>query len=168
MPSTAPFTPEQCAAQLQALGAQIRAQRKALRLNATVTAEAAGLSRVTLHRIEKGEPSVTMGAWCNALAALGMELQAHTGAQGQPAAAPNRAGWIPARVALADYPQLRALAWQVHGTDTLTPAEALGIYERNARHLDMEAMPPHEKALLDALRLALQPTAQSAGASDAV
>ena len=168
MPSTAPILPEQCAAQLQALGAHIRAQRKALRLSATVTAEAAGLSRVTLHRIEKGEPSVTMGAWCNAMAALGMELQAHTGAQGQPAAAPNRAGWIPARVALADYPQLRALAWQVHGTDTLTPAEALGIYERNARHLDMEAMPPHEKALLDALRLALQPTAQSAGASDAV
>ena len=168
MPSTAPILPEQCAAQLQALGAHIRAQRKALRLSATVTAEAAGLSRVTLHRIVKGEPSVTIGAWCNALAALGMELQAHTGAQGQPAAAPNRAGWIPARVALADYPQLRALAWQVHGTDTLTPAEALGIYERNARHLDMEAMPPHEKALLDALRLALQPTAQSAGASDAV
>ena len=168
MPSKSPTNPEQCTAQLRALGEQIRAQRKALRLSATVTAEAAGLSRVTLHRIEKGEPSVTMGAWCNALAALGMELQAHTGAQGQPAAAPNRAGWIPARVALADYPQLRALAWQVHGTDTLTPAEALGIYERNARHLDMEAMPTHERALLDALRLALQRTAQSTGASDAV
>ena len=166
MPSPAPIVPEQCTAQLQALGEQIRAQRKALRLSATVTAEAAGLSRVTLHRIEKGEPSVTMGAWCNAMAALGMDLQAHTGTQ-EPAATPDRAGWIPARVALADYPQLRALAWQVHGTDTLTPAEALGIYERNARHLDMEAMPPHEKALLDALRLALQPTAQSAGASDA-
>lgn len=167
MPSPAPLTPEQCTAQLQALGAQIRAQRKALRLSATVTAEAAGLSRVTLHRIEKGEPSVTMGAWCNALAALGMELQAHTCTQTQPAAAPDRAGWIPARVALADYPQLRALAWQVHGTDTLTPAEALGIYERNARHLDMEAMPTHEKVLLEALRLALQPPTNT-GASDAV
>ena len=51
MPSPAPITPEHCAAQLQTLGAQIRAQRKALRLSATVTAEAAGLSRVTLHRI---------------------------------------------------------------------------------------------------------------------
>ena len=71
MPSPAPIVPEQCTAQLQALGEQIRAQRKALRLSATVTAEAAGLSRVTLHRIEKGEPSVTMGAWCNAMAALG-------------------------------------------------------------------------------------------------
>lgn len=168
MPAKPPAIGTAVTERITALAQQIRTHRKALRVSATAAAEAAGMSRVTLHRIEKGEPSVTMGAWCNALAALGMELQAHTGAQGQPAAAPNRAGWIPARVALADYPQLRALAWQVHGTDTLTPAEALGIYERNARHLDMEAMPPHEKALLDALRLALQPTAQSAGASDAV
>ena len=169
MPSKSPTNPEQCTAQLQALGEQIRARRKALRLSATVTAEAAGLSRVTLHRIEKGEPSVTMGAWCNAMTALGMELQAHTGTQGPPATAPERTGWIPARVALADYPQLRALAWQVHGTDTLTPAEALGIYERNARHLDLQAMSDDEQALLAALRVALSPgESANGGASDAV
>jgi len=146
-----------CAAQLQALGAQIRAQRKALRLSATVTAEAAGVSRVTLHRIEKGEPSVTIGAWCNALAALGMSLQARsaTGAHADSAQRADRVGWIPARVVLADYPQLKSLAWQVHGTDTLTPAEALDIYERNARHLDLQAMSVEEQALLQALRLAL-------------
>lgn len=169
MPSPAPLTSEQCAAQLQALGAQIRAQRKALRLSATATAEAAGLSRVTLHRIEKGEPSVTMGAWCNAMAALGMGLQATPVAADTAKPAPDRTGWIPARVPLADYPQLRALAWQVHGTDTLTPAEALGIYERNARHLDMQAMSANELALLQALRLALSPSAKTdTGASDAV
>ena len=44
MPSKSPTNPEQCTAQLQALGEQIRARRKALRLSATVTAEAAGLS----------------------------------------------------------------------------------------------------------------------------
>lgn len=171
MPAPAPTTTEQCTAQLQALGAQIRTQRKALRLSATETAEAAGLSRVTLHRIEKGEPSVTMGAWCNAMAALGMELKsglAGAAAQATATAAADRTGWIPARVPLADYPQLRALAWQVHGTDTLTPAEALGIYERNARHLDLQAMPADEQALLAALRLALAPGgATHGGASDA-
>lgn len=153
-----PASSDHCTAQLQALGAQIRAHRKALRLSATVTAEAAGVSRVTLHRIEKGEASVTMGAWCNALAALGMVLQANsaTDAQAHSTQQPDRAGWIPARVALADYPQLRALAWQVHGTDSLTPAEALDIYERNARHLDTQAMSPDEHALLQALRLAFR------------
>ncbi|MFG6415730.1 helix-turn-helix domain-containing protein [Roseateles sp. DC23W] len=43
------------------LGARIRAQRQRQRVSATHAAEAAGLSRVTLHRIERGEPSVTMG-----------------------------------------------------------------------------------------------------------
>lgn len=154
---TVPHSNLPCAAQLQALGAQIRSQRKALRLNATVTAEAAGVSRVTLHRIEKGEPSVTMGAWCNALAALGMVLQARSAADERTSTAqpPDRTGWIPARVVLADYPQLRSLAWQVHGTDTLTPFEALDIYERNARHLDLPSMSAPEQALLQALRLAL-------------
>ena len=169
MPSPAPLTSEQCAAQLQALGAQIRAQRKALRLSATVTAEAAGLSRVTLHRIEKGEPSVTMGAWCNAMAALGMGLQATPSTADTAKPAPDRTGWIPARVPLADYPQLRALAWQVHGHATLTPAEAWGIYARNARHLDMQAMSADEQALLQALRLDLPHSTEiDTGASDAV
>ena len=106
-----------------------------------------------------------MGAWCNAMAALGMGLQATPSTADTAKPAPDRTGWIPARVALADYPQLRALTWQVHGTDTLTPLEALGIYERNARHLDLQAMSADEQALLDALRLALSP---STGANDGV
>ena len=67
----------------------------------------------------------------------------------------GRKGWVPARVRIADYPQLKQLAWQVHGTDELTPAEALSIYTRNWRHLDLAAMEPGERDLVDALRLAL-------------
>ena len=118
------------------------------------------MSRVTLHRIEKGEPSVAAGAWANAMAALGMSLVAintedvRTAGLGGVSRV-DTADWIPVRVRLADYPQLKALAWQVHGTDTLTPVEALGIYERNARHLDTAAMSPAERALLQALRTGL-------------
>jgi transcriptional regulator with XRE-family HTH domain len=135
--------------ELRALGEQIRARRKALKASATVAAEAAGMSRVTLHRIEKGEPSVAMGAWANAMAALGMGLQARATDEAPStvrSAAPTAdlANWIPVRIRLADYPQLKALAWQVHGTDALSPTEALGIYERNARHLDAAAMQPEE------------------------
>lgn len=163
MPATAPLSAEQCLAQLQALGDQIRAQRKALRVSSTAAAEAAGVSRVTLHRIEKGEPSVTIGAWCNVFAALGMALQAQRVSEAGTGAAPvDRTGWIPARIPLANYPQLQSLAWQVHGTDTLTPIEALDIYERNARHLDMAAMAADEQALLQALRLGLQGAAREA------
>lgn len=142
--------------QLIALGQAIRAQRKALRISATATAEAADMSRVTLHRIEKGEASVTIGAYLNAMAALGLNFGvALSSRPTTPQSVGDRVGWLPARIALADYPQLRQLAWQVHGTDTLTPREALDIYERNWRHIDTPALAPHEQHLIDALRLAL-------------
>lgn len=151
MPQKSPPLTELTAAKLQSLGASLAARRKALEVSATVAAEAAGMSRVTLHRIEKGEPSVTMGAWSNAIAALGMQLQLQDHETVKPApTAPL--GWWPVRIALADYPQLKALAWQVHGTDHLTPVEAFDIYERNARHLELPTMAAQEQALWQALQ----------------
>jgi transcriptional regulator with XRE-family HTH domain len=141
---------------LDAVGQQIRTRRKALRLSATVAAEAAGLSRVTLHRIEKGGPAVTMAAYLNVMAALGLDFSLSVSTD-HAAVSPavDRTGWIPARVRLGDYPQLKQLAWQVHGVDDLTPAEALSIYERNWRHIDVSKLQPHEQQLVDALRQAL-------------
>lgn len=114
------------------------------------------MSRVSVHRIEQGEPSVTLGAYLNVLAALGMGFSAMAvGDEASEIAANDKAGWLPARVRLADYPALQQLAWQVQGVDELTPREALGIYERNWRHIDEAALLPRERNLIDALRLAL-------------
>lgn len=114
------------------------------------------MSRVTLHRIENGEPSVTMGAYLNAMAALGLHfgiINSTTPEFGKQAE--NHKGWIPARILLSDYPQLKQLAWQVQGTNELTPMEALSIYERNSRHMDMQALAPHERDLIEALQTGL-------------
>ena len=156
MPAPAPTLSTPTADKLCTLGQQIRSHRKSLRISATTVAEAAGLSRVTLHRIEHGAPSVTMAAYMNVIAALGLGLNIATPTD-RAASVPevDRQGWIPARIRLADYPQLKQLAWQVHGTDTLTPLEALGIYERQWRHLDVSALQLHEQQLIDALRLGL-------------
>lgn len=148
-------TADAASQKLAAIGLQIRAKRKALKINATVAAEASGISRVTLYRIEHGEPSVTMGAYMNALAALGLDLSVVSSTDVAAKSMEHPPLWIPARVRLADYPQLKQLAWQVHGTDELTPAEALSIYERNVRHLDIQALEPSERTLIDALRVAL-------------
>lgn len=114
------------------------------------------MSRVTLYRIEKGEPSVAMGAYLNAMMTLGMEFGI-SAPDKLPAdeAAVDRSGWIPVRIHLSDYPQLKQLAWQVQGADELTPVEALSIYERNWRHVDVHALAPHERQLIDALRAGL-------------
>lgn len=158
MPAPTPPVTEARAAQLQSLGLQIRARRKALGVSAVAAAEAAGISRGTLHRMEKGEPSVSAGARGHVMAALDMASQARLTVPQPEVEADHekRKGGVPARIRLADYPQLRSLAWHVHGTDTLTPTEALGIYERNERHMDLQAMSAKEQALLDALRLGLQ------------
>ncbi len=157
MPSKLPVIAGNTAEQLAALGQQIRAHRKALRISAIATAEAAGMSRVTLHRIEKGEPAVTMGAYVNAMAVLGLNFGVVTPADSSEShGATDRDGWIPARIHMMEYPQLRQLAWQVQGADTLSPKEALDIYERNWRHLDEQALTLHERQLIDALRLAFE------------
>ncbi len=149
MPAASPATGEIVAAKLLALGEQLRAQRKRLGVSATTAAEAAGVSRVTLHRIERGEPSVTMGAYLNAAAALGLELSVV-----QPHPLPTRrdgATGAPTRICLADHPQLERLAWQFQGASHVTPAEALSLYERNWRHIEQGALTDPERTLIQQL-----------------
>ena len=153
MPAAAPATGEIAAAKLLALGEQLRAQRKSLGVSATTAAEAAGMSRVTLHRIERGEPSVTMGAYLNAAAALGLELGVVDALP--PPASHSKAAGVPTRLRLADYPQLERLAWQFQGASDVTPAEALSLYERNWRHIEQGALAPHERTLIQQLVVSL-------------
>jgi transcriptional regulator with XRE-family HTH domain len=152
MPARTPAVAASAAIKLAALGGRIRERREALKVSAVDAAEAAGMSRVTLHRIERGEPSVTMGAYIGAATAVGLELELvdpraqRRGAGGGRGKAP-----FPARIRLADYPQLRKLAWQLHGVTTLTPEDALGLYERNWRHVDTAALDAAERGLVNAL-----------------
>ncbi|MBK1613672.1 XRE family transcriptional regulator [Rubrivivax gelatinosus] len=136
------------AIRLRAIGERIRAHRESQRVSATVAAEAAGMSRVTLHRIERGEPSVTMGAYLSAIDAVGLQLELR---DPQASLATSGAAGLPDRVRLVDFPQLKRLAWQLQGVDDVSPADALNLYERNWRHIDPSSMEPAERALLQAL-----------------
>jgi DNA-binding XRE family transcriptional regulator len=155
MPAKPPATTSVITEQLIGIGQHIRAHRKFLRISAMMAAEAAHISRVTLFRIEKGEPAVTMGAYMNVMAALGLNFGVVTPAEpNADRQMLNCEEWIPARIFLSNYPQLKQLAWQVHGVETLSPTEAWDIYERNWRHLDKRALTLNERQLIDALRLA--------------
>ncbi|WP_457427110.1 helix-turn-helix domain-containing protein [Roseateles sp. P5_E7] len=144
MPAKSPLVPPAVATQLETLGQRIRAQRERQKVTATDAAEAAGMSRVTLHRVEQGEPSVTMGAYLSAMAAVGLSLEVR-----EPEAA--FASAVPAVVRLENYPALKQLAWQLPGVTELSPAQALDLYERNWRHLDRENLAPSERRLIQAL-----------------
>lgn len=152
MPSTAPLITDVQTRQLADLGAGLRTRRKQLKVNATTAAEAAGLSRPTLYRIERGEPSVTFGAYAAAAAAVGLEFRL---ADPHAVPATDATGALPRQIVLADYPELKRLAWQLPGAKALTPQEALNLYERNWRHVDTAALTPRERALVQQLVAAL-------------
>ena len=58
---------------LSQMGEQIKLARKRRKLTAVQVAERADISRSTLNLIEKGEPSVAMGAYFNVLRVLGLQ-----------------------------------------------------------------------------------------------
>lgn len=139
-----------------ALGRTLRTRRKALHISMTAAAEAAGLSRVTWHRLEKGETGVAWGFVLAAAAVVGLQLQWTQGGdlpEDRPVEPPSLEDWLPLSIRLDDYPGLRRLAWQMQdGLEALTPREAWELYDRNGRHLDPDRLTPPEKALIGALR----------------
>jgi transcriptional regulator with XRE-family HTH domain len=140
-PTVAPTDRER----LARLGERLRAARKRQRVTTVATAQAAGISRVTLHRIERGEPTVAIGGWMAAASALGLAFDLLD------ANAANQATQLPKQIRLRDYPQLKKLAWQLHGVHEISPRQALQLYERNWRHVDRTALSEDEAALIDTL-----------------
>jgi transcriptional regulator with XRE-family HTH domain len=156
MPAASPRIAEATRIRLATLGSAIRDRRKQLGVSMTTTAESAGVSRVTLHRIERGAPAVTIGAYLNVIAALGLRLDitdsdaTPTGIGGGTGDAETE-GYPGSAVHVADYPQLRQIAWQLSDDTKLTEAEALHLYERNWRHVDQSAMDKREREFLQRL-----------------
>ncbi|MEZ5657105.1 MAG: helix-turn-helix transcriptional regulator [Burkholderiaceae bacterium] len=142
MPSQSPILLDASAErELKSLGELVHTRRKSLRIAASSVARAADMSRQTLNRIEHGAPSVTMGAYLNALRALGLHL--HVVEDGHSTTSRTRAH----EVRLADYPQLEQIAWH-RQAGSLTEGEAFALYERNWRHIDRSSLEPAEREFI--------------------
>ncbi len=63
---------------LRLLGEDIKNARRRRRIQTALLAERAGISRVTLGKIEKGDPSVSMGGYASVLFSLGLIKQVET------------------------------------------------------------------------------------------
>lgn len=145
MPAAAPATAPEDRELLTRLGEKLRRARERQKVSAVAAAEAAGISRPTLHRIERGEPGVAMGAWVTLATTLGLRLDAvdlH---------APATAAVLPDRIRLDAFPALKQLAWQLPGVEDVSPKEALDLYERNWRHVDVARLSQEEAALVRSL-----------------
>lgn len=140
------------------LGKTLQMRRKALGVRSQVAADCACISRVTLHRIEKGEPSVSIGAYLQVCKVLGLGLFALEKNLDAPTSIerssiefdPNRLD--DEQIAVQYYPQLKALAWQLREDALISPRDALNIYERNWRLINLEKMTTEEKKLIEQLK----------------
>jgi len=147
MPAQSPPLDPALTQQAQALGARIRAARKQQRTAAATAAQAAGMSRSTWHRIEAGEPSVTLGAFLAALAAVGLRatLDGSQAPPEPPSAFPFRLG---------DHPGLRALAWQLGDDTVLSQVQLRELLDRQGRHLEEGSLTDTERRLVALARSA--------------
>lgn len=155
---------------LHRLGERLRLARKHRRLSETALAQRAGIARATLQRAELGEPTVAMGTYLRILRVLEFQRDLeqvaaldllHPVHQAPPAPARNgpAGGAVtaaarprPERVRVRVHAQLRQLAWQLRDDAELTPAEALGLYERNWRYVDQGALNAAERAFIERLK----------------
>ncbi len=60
-------------ARLEQLGGRLRVARLRRKFSAETVAQRAGVSRMTLHRMEKGDPAVTLGNYLKVLGVLRLE-----------------------------------------------------------------------------------------------
>jgi transcriptional regulator with XRE-family HTH domain len=150
MPAKSPFVSSKLEKKLRELGLLLRQRRKALGIAAIAVAESTGMSRITLNRIERGEASVTIGAYLSVAEALSLNFRL-VDPQVKDATSSEAKVKLPSKIRIASYKQLKKLAWQLKGTQELTPQEALDLYERNWRHVDVAALDAREKKLLQSL-----------------
>src|SRR4051812_2573218 len=73
MPRTTVIPSPSLQRRLTAVGENLRLARLRRKLSATQVAERAGITRPTLRAIERGDPSVSFGAYANVLFCLGLE-----------------------------------------------------------------------------------------------
>lgn len=161
MPAYTPVANEN-ADLLMELGTRLRLARKRRNLSAEHVAQAAGITRVTLNRLEVGEPAATtLGTLTKVLAVLGMSLDLTLVARDDKLGHQLRDAQLlekkPAArtqlIALKDLPHLRAAAaWHIRNEDAkLTPAEVFDLYERNWRHIEPQMIVGKEAQVLKKL-----------------
>jgi len=140
------------------LGKTLQMRRKALGVRSQAAADCACISRVTLHRIEKGEPSVSIGAYMQVCKVLGLGLFAlEKNSESISPKVSQAIGFDANRpddeqIPIQRYPQLKELAWQLREDAVISPHDALNIYERNWRFIDLKSLTSEEHVLIEQLK----------------
>jgi len=128
------------------LGKVIQMRRKALGVYLRNAADCACILKATMYRIEKGKPSVSIGAYMRVCKVLGLQLFT---IESSPESITPRVKQVvifdanrpdDEQIPIQCYPQLKELAWQLREDAVISPRDALNIYERNWRFMDLTSI----------------------------
>lgn len=133
------------------LGVDLRVQRKRLGVTAEIAAKAAGISRVTLHRIENGSPGASIGAVYQVASALGLELRLCDRSV-QPANNLETEEVVPLTIVIDRNPFLKSLCWHIPNQKVLSAREAHDIYEKGSKFLQDTEVTDEELRLITNLK----------------
>ena len=87
-------------------------------MSAIATAEAAGISHVTLHRVKNGGPTVNVSAYVRVATVLDLDIAIQ--AKDQFCRQTSKSLDLPVRISLREYPGLRQLAWHLPDAQSLS------------------------------------------------
>lgn len=151
MPSKIADLPGHVTDVLKVIGEKIKAERKRLKLPQADTAEASGIDRRTLGRIEKGQSSVTIGAYVTVMNGLNIKLTATTPVDALKEEKQHREQFLPLLINLNEYRALRDCAWHITGEDFVEPSVAYRLYQERITLIDRKLLADKEIALMAAL-----------------
>ena len=137
--------------ELTKLGADLKLHRKRLGVTTEIAAKAAGISRVTLHRIESGSAGASIGAVHQVASALGLELR-FCNRIVHPTNALDTNEAVPLKIVIDRYPFLRNLCWHIPSQKVLSAREAHVIYEKGSKFLVESEIADEELRLIANLK----------------
>ena len=136
---------------LKTLGNTIRSERKLRGMSSQTLADMTGISRMTLYRLENGEPSVKIGAYADAIEALNLSLVLKKETVSAKAHASLA---LPSRINLSEYPKLQSLCWRIPYVNHISPSVAYNLYARHKHSMDSEQLTDAERDLIATLEIA--------------
>lgn len=138
-------------AKLIELGTVLKAFRREQGINQTLLAETLGMDRRTLSKLEKGDPSISMGTAIRVWRSLGFFCELRSPTEQEAYAQELETSYLPMKIALADYPVLRRCSWQLQESDLISPRMAFRLYQDKKSDLDKSVMSRKEQNLIGCL-----------------
>lgn len=138
-------------AQLIEFGTLVKAFRREHGINQSILAETLGMDRRTLSKLEKGDPSISMGTAIRVWRSLGFSCELRSPTEQEAYAQEFETNYLPMKIALADYPVLRRCSWQLQESDSISPRMAFRLYQDKKSDLDKSVMSRKEQNLIGSL-----------------